>query len=165
MPLTGLVIDPRTVDELSPQVVDELRTQMHPGDCQTCNGPLSGEDPSLVVDSSGTSAQVTLHHPRCQPSAYRDSGPVQYLRDQPTVSYLARFGVVALGRGNTAALTRVVLVHPSLELATLDKQPTGGWAVSTLRCTPWSGWNPSARPASSASCPTATQPSTAETSP
>lgn len=66
-PVTQVLVDEKTQDELGQDGLSLAGARMWLGDCQSCNRPLSPDDPpSLVAATFGPWVEMSLHHPDCR---------------------------------------------------------------------------------------------------
>lgn len=97
-------------------------------DCQTCGATLRGEAPTLAVDEMGGFVVANLHHRKCRPSEWNDSGGVVMSSDAH-LSYTCLSFVLPLQDGERPDNRPVLLVNPGLEIIMASRDPLGRWSV------------------------------------
>lgn len=118
MAVPEFLTDQRTRDTLGEDGLTALADSLYLGDCQTCNSPLSGEPPSLLVDAMEGGIVASLHHLRCRRPCRNDSGLVVTVTD--TASWYA-VAVSWPNPGSRSGIAAALLVNPSLERVTMTK--------------------------------------------
>src|SRR5689334_12880872 len=75
MGLAKLRINPETNSRLDRYVLDVLRANLWPANCQTCGAPLGAEGPALSVHQKDNKATATLHHLDCRRPLWSTEAP------------------------------------------------------------------------------------------
>jgi hypothetical protein len=138
MAVTHVQISRRTQTELGPDGIKQLCRHLFAIDCQTCGKPLNVPTPAVAIPAVavtdyGDIAHATLHHPGCrQPSWAPPDTLIENTGTGPTLTHTT-FDVLQIIRDPHGCVSRMptVLLNPSLEAATLDRQPDGSWTIGT----------------------------------
>jgi hypothetical protein len=117
--------DQKTRDTLGEDGLTALADSLYLRDCQTCNSPLSSEPPSLWVDATEGRIVASLHHPRCRPARWNDSGLIVSITG--TASWYA-VAVSWPNPGGRGGIVAALLVNPSLEQVAMTKLD-GTWVI------------------------------------
>lgn len=125
MAIPEFLTDQRTRDTLGEDGLTALADSLYLGDCQTCNSPLSSESPSLWVDAMNGGIVASLHHLRCRPACWNDSGLIVTVTD--TASWRA-VAVSWPNPGSRSGTVAALLVNPSLEQVTMTKLDSA-WVI------------------------------------
>lgn len=129
-PVGTFLTDPTTRGEFGEQGLALLRTRLYPKDCQTCDRPLDGRVPSLVVDDQGFCEIATLHHPDCRPPGWHPDPPAVFGAGTPT--FRSHLSLMPFMTEKGRALTAVVVVNPTLERMTMARGSDGTWHVANV---------------------------------
>lgn len=130
MTVREAVVDEKTLQTLGEDELRDVCACLWAVDCQTCGGFLGDDPPALVVDDSMVFATATLHHSRCRPAQWNDTGLV--LRASGDyVSFLTRTVILPLATGGDGDVEfwPMVLVNPGLECVTLRRDQAGRWRL------------------------------------
>jgi hypothetical protein len=125
MAVPEFLTDQRTRDTLGEDGLTALADSLYLRDCQTCNSPLSSEPPSLWVDAMAGGIVASLHHPRCRPARWNDSGLIV------TITGTASWYAVAVSLpspGGRGGIVAALLVNPGLEQVAMTKLD-GRWVI------------------------------------
>jgi hypothetical protein len=120
-------VDDRIREELGEDGLRLALASLWAADCQTCNRPLRGDVPALVVDDVMVFAVASLHHQRCRTSEWKDEGAIK-VANSPTVSYTC-LSLVLQGTAGKQDDRAALLVNPRLEMLLLNRSPLGQWKV------------------------------------
>ena len=135
MALVDTAIDERIRRELGESAVLELSRHLTAVDCQSCGRPIGSGQAALAVYPMGpTHAMASVHHRRCRPSGWLDTGPIRLGAGQ-NLSYRTFTFQMPTREGDTPTWTPTLLLNPSVELAFLDRDESGVWHVATVE--PW----------------------------
>lgn len=127
-----LLVDEETLNNLNPEVLDDVASCLWPRDCQTCGWSLGNEPCALVVDDTIVFAYATLHHKKCRAPSWNDSGSHQYTSG-PLLSWVANGVILPVGDGSDP-MTNIpgLVLNPSLEMVSLNRGSEGKWQLNTL---------------------------------
>lgn len=123
-----LLISADIVARLGDDGVAAVAARLWQVDCQSCGRPLGAGRTTLAVDQAGDCGQATVHHERCRPPQWNDSGIVAVdVAKQTHRSQLVMMpvddGTAREGQEQSIA---VMIVNPALECVQL-RQAGGQW--------------------------------------
>ncbi|MDN3356714.1 hypothetical protein [Actinomadura sp. DC4] len=118
---------------LGEKVLNELRTQLRPVDCQTCGRRFRRwQTPALAVYADGPVAIALIHHGRCHPAGWHDE-PYRSPGGVPHLTW--RAGAFTLPAEVAPALLTddvpFFLVNPAYEAMPLHRDDDGAWRMAT----------------------------------
>jgi hypothetical protein len=124
-------------EELGEAGLDQVMASLYAADCQTCGRSLGSAPSTLYVDDFDSHALASLHHAVCRTSRWnRAASGVLIVRytSAPTRTWSSRtFGFPITGTDGVARLFPMVLVNPSLESVSLERNAHGKWRVRLAR--------------------------------
>lgn len=129
---TRILVDDATRRNLDAKVLGDLISCLWPQDCQSCGWSLGDEPCSLVVDDSFVIAHASLHHAKCRPPRWNDSGLHEY-SGAPLISWVVNSVAFPARDGSTSKdFIAGMVLNPSLEMVSLRRNGGGNWEVTAV---------------------------------
>jgi hypothetical protein len=131
MALVNAAIDDRIKTVLGESTVQDLTRHLTAVDCQTCGRPIGRDQAALEAYAMGPKhAMAAVHHRTCRSSGWVDTGPIR-LGSGQNLSYRTFTFEMPFREGDVSTWRPTVLLHPSVELALLDRDESGVWRIAT----------------------------------
>lgn len=112
-------------DKLGERSLREIARWLWPVDCQTCGRFLGDDPPSLCVDDLMIFSTATLHHQVCRASGWNDSGRLDHT-PEAHLSFITGLVMMPTTADGSDHIP-MVLLNPSLELVTLERDAQERW--------------------------------------
>jgi hypothetical protein len=126
------LVDASITSELDSATLHAIGRNVWPADCQSCGRPFGAELPALVVTDVAVMSIASLHHEKCSPPRWDDSGAITTTR-QSFLSYRTFVCGVPLEAGGQPRTLPFAFVNPSLEQVMLTRAAGTGWGIATVQ--------------------------------